>query len=170
MTVFFIVRLSLVFSRLAPPSVPSVASAVAGTKESTIASVRTRAKNFFFMGLLLFILPFAFESPIVVGVKPTTKGYTLLFFCNIAIAAIRLPEHVSSLAVSYVIIVPHGRRSVQAFAGRRSGIFCVTSRLSPLSYLSFQQKCPCVGFLFGSRTGAGGLGFLQGQAGQVPPQ
>ena len=128
-----------------------------GTRESTIDSVITRAKNFFFMGLLLFIRPFAFESPIVVGCKPTTKGYTLLFFCNIAIAAIRLPEHISSLAVSYVIIVPHGRRTVQAFAWRRSGIFCVTSRLYPPLHLSFQQKCPCVGFLFGSRTGAGGV-------------
>ena len=44
-----------------------VASAVMGTRESTIDSVITRAKNFFFMGLLLFIRPFAFESPIVVG-------------------------------------------------------------------------------------------------------
>lgn len=44
-----------------------VASAVMGTRESTIDSVITRAKNFFFMGLLLFFHPFAFESPIVVG-------------------------------------------------------------------------------------------------------
>jgi len=95
------------------------------------------------MGLLLFIRPFAFESPIVVGVKPTTKGYTLLFFCNIDIAAIRSPKHALFLAAFHGNIIPYPSIERQGFPWIRLGIFCVLLDIhAPVLY--FSDKIPPV--------------------------